>query len=107
MRVEQISIFLENRTGRLAEVTSILSEAGVNIRALAKLDKIEIDGDYTPGNSDASAILKDLEDLDKGFSICALNKANYSIMESLQLHQIISIYQLEIDALNAVKNNNK
>ncbi len=54
-----------------------------------------------------AAILKDLEDLGKGFSICALNKANYSIMESLQLHQIISIYQLEIDALNAVKNNNK
>ncbi|MDY6825460.1 MAG: ACT domain-containing protein [Thermodesulfobacteriota bacterium] len=38
MRVEQISVFLENRTGRLAEVTSILSEAGVNIRALALAD---------------------------------------------------------------------
>ncbi len=38
MRVEQISIFLENRTGRLAEVTSILSEAGVNIRALSVAD---------------------------------------------------------------------
>jgi len=38
MRVEQISVFLENRTGRLAEVTSILTEAGVNIRALALAD---------------------------------------------------------------------
>ncbi|MGE0086993.1 MAG: ACT domain-containing protein [Desulfococcaceae bacterium] len=38
MKVEQISIFLENKTGRLALVTKILSEAGVNIRALALAD---------------------------------------------------------------------
>lgn len=38
MHVEQISIFLENKTGRLAEVTGILSEAGVNIRALSLAD---------------------------------------------------------------------
>ena len=35
MRVEQISIFLENKSGRLAEVTRILADAGVNIRWLA------------------------------------------------------------------------
>ena len=38
MRAEQISIFLENKAGRLAEVTSILAEADVNIRALAIAD---------------------------------------------------------------------
>lgn len=38
MRVEQISIFLENRAGRLAEVTQILSEANINIRALSLAD---------------------------------------------------------------------
>jgi len=38
MQVEQISVFLENKTGRLSEVTGILSEAGVNIRALALAD---------------------------------------------------------------------
>lgn len=38
MRVEQISIFLENKAGRLAEVTRILGEAGINIRALALAD---------------------------------------------------------------------
>jgi hypothetical protein len=38
MRVEQISVFLENRTGRLAEVALILSQAGINIRALALAD---------------------------------------------------------------------
>ena len=38
MNVEQISIFLENQSGRLAEVTGFLSGAGVNIRALALAD---------------------------------------------------------------------
>jgi hypothetical protein len=38
MHVEQISVFLENKTGRLAEVTAILAEAGVNIRALSLAD---------------------------------------------------------------------
>ena len=36
--VEQISVFLENKAGRLADVTRILSEAGVNIRALSLAD---------------------------------------------------------------------
>lgn len=38
MNVEQISIFLENKSGRLAEVTGVLSEAGINIRALSLAD---------------------------------------------------------------------
>lgn len=38
MYAEQISIFLENKEGRLAEVTAILREAGVNIRALSLAD---------------------------------------------------------------------
>ncbi len=38
MNVEQISIFLENKSGRLAEVTSVLSEAAINIRALYLAD---------------------------------------------------------------------
>ena len=38
MKVDQLSIFLENRAGRLAEVTRILTEAGVNIRALSLAD---------------------------------------------------------------------
>lgn len=38
MKVEQISIFLENKAGRLAEVTRILGEAGINIRALSLAD---------------------------------------------------------------------
>lgn len=38
MKVEQISIFIENKFGRLAEVTRILGEAGVNIRVLTLAD---------------------------------------------------------------------
>jgi hypothetical protein len=38
MKVEQISIFIENKSGRLAEVTRILGDAGINIRALALAD---------------------------------------------------------------------
>ncbi len=38
MKVDQLSIFLENRSGRLAEVTRLLSENSVNIRALSLAD---------------------------------------------------------------------
>jgi hypothetical protein len=38
MKVKQISIFLENKAGRLAEVTNILGAEGINIRALSLAD---------------------------------------------------------------------
>ena len=38
MKVEQISIFVENKSGRLAEVTGILAKNGINIRALSLAD---------------------------------------------------------------------
>lgn len=38
MKVEQISIFIENKSGRLAMVSRILSESGINIRALSLAD---------------------------------------------------------------------
>ena len=38
MKVEQISVFLENKAGRLAEVTRVLGEAGISIRALSLAD---------------------------------------------------------------------
>ncbi len=41
MKVEQISVFLENKSGRLAEVAGILAAAGVNIRALSLADTAE------------------------------------------------------------------
>jgi hypothetical protein len=38
MKVEQISVFIENKSGRLAEVTKALGEADINIRALSLAD---------------------------------------------------------------------
>ena len=38
MHVEQISIFIENKFGRLAEVTRTLGDAGINIRTLSLAD---------------------------------------------------------------------
>jgi hypothetical protein len=38
MKVEQISIFLENKPGGLEKVTRLLKEAGINIRTLSLAD---------------------------------------------------------------------
>lgn len=38
MKVEQISVFLENKSGRLADVAGVLARAGINIRALSLAD---------------------------------------------------------------------
>jgi hypothetical protein len=38
MTVKQISVFLENTAGRLGEVTSLLGEGGVNLRAITIAD---------------------------------------------------------------------
>lgn len=38
MIVKQVSVFLENRAGRLAEVTGILADQNINIRALSLAD---------------------------------------------------------------------
>ena len=38
MKVEQISIFIENKSGRLAEITRVLGNNGVNILALSLAD---------------------------------------------------------------------
>ena len=35
MHIHQISVFLENRIGQLAEITRLLADAGVDIRALS------------------------------------------------------------------------
>jgi len=38
MKVRQLSVFLENKVGRLAKVTHLLGSANVNIRALSVAD---------------------------------------------------------------------
>ncbi|MDR2028699.1 MAG: ACT domain-containing protein [Treponema sp.] len=38
MQIKQISVFLENNAGRLGEVTRVLADAGINIRAISIAD---------------------------------------------------------------------
>lgn len=38
MAIKQVSIFLENMVGRLATVSQLLGDAGINIRGLAVAD---------------------------------------------------------------------
>lgn len=38
MYIKQLSVFVENKQGRLAEITSIIGEAGIDIRALSIAD---------------------------------------------------------------------
>lgn len=39
--IEQVSVFLENKSGRLAELTRVLGDAGINMRALMVADTAE------------------------------------------------------------------
>ncbi len=41
MGVKQLSVFLENKSGRLADVTRALAQANINIRALSIADTID------------------------------------------------------------------
>lgn len=41
MKVNQLSVFLENKSGRLADVTRTLAENQINIRALSIADTID------------------------------------------------------------------
>jgi hypothetical protein len=66
MKVEQISIFIENKSGRLAEITRILGEAGINIRALSLADTSDfgILRLIVNDGAKANAVLKE-----KGFTV--------------------------------------
>ena len=41
MYIKQLSVFVENKPGRLAEVTSLIAAKGINIRALSVSDTTE------------------------------------------------------------------
>ena len=38
MFIKQLSVFMENKAGRMAEISRILASGGVNIRALSVAD---------------------------------------------------------------------
>lgn len=95
MKVEQISIFIENKSGRLAEITRILGDAGINIRALSLADtsdfgilRLIVDNVET-----AKAVLKE-----KGFTVSKTEVVAVevpdrpgglsSLLQTLDAHQI-------------------
>lgn len=41
MTITQISVFLENKSGRLSDVTGVLAENGINIRALSVAETMD------------------------------------------------------------------
>ena len=41
MNIYQISVFLENRTGQLAEITRLLADNGIDIRALSIAETVD------------------------------------------------------------------
>jgi hypothetical protein len=79
MKVEQISIFLENKSGRLAEVTGVLAKAGVNIRALSLADTADFGIlRLIVNNSDrAQQILKE-----SGFTVAKTNVIALEVPDS-------------------------
>jgi len=69
MKIKQISLFLENTSGRLVDALSLLSEANVNIRALSLSD-----------TSDFGILRLIVNDVDKAHQI--LTEKHYTVLKS-------------------------
>ncbi|SHG94897.1 ACT domain protein [Thermosyntropha lipolytica DSM 11003] len=66
---KQISVFLENKAGRLAHVTRVLGDAGINIRALSIAD-----------TSDFGILRLIVSDPDKAYKV--LKEAGFTVSET-------------------------
>ncbi len=69
MKIKQISLFLENTSGRLVEALTLLSEAEINIRALSLSD-----------TSDFGILRLIVTDVDKAYQI--LTDRHYTVLKS-------------------------
>ena len=66
MKTKQLSIFLENKSGRLTEVTDVLGEAGVNLSAMSIAD-----------NSDFGILRCIVSDPEKAYQV--LKEAHFAV----------------------------
>lgn len=66
MKAKQLSIFLENKSGRLTEVTDVLGEAGVNLSAMSIAD-----------NSDFGILRCIVSDPEKAYAV--LKEAHFAV----------------------------
>jgi hypothetical protein len=69
MKIKQISLFLENTSGRLVEALSLLSEADINLRALSLSD-----------TSDFGILRLIVTDVEKAHQI--LTEKHYTVLKS-------------------------
>jgi hypothetical protein len=69
MGIKQISVFLENTTGRLGEVTKTLANAGINLRAISIADTADF------------GILRIIADK-TGKAVDALNSAGFTTRQT-------------------------
>ncbi len=78
MIIKQLSVFLENKTGRLNEVTHILGNAGINISAMSVADTSEfgILRMIVSEPENALAILKEAEFSVRLTEVICLNSPN-------------------------------
>ena len=72
MKVKQISVFLENKSGRLARVTQVLGNNSINIRALSIAD-----------TTDFGILRLIVNDPDKAFSILKEDGFTVSVTDVL------------------------
>ncbi len=96
MKVEQISVFIENKSGRLAEIARILGEAGINIRALSLADTSDfgILRLIVNDREKAKAVLKE-----KGFTVSKTEVVAVEVPDRPGgLYQILR--KLESEAIN-------
>ena len=66
MLAKQLSVFLENKSGRLTEVTEVLGRAGVNLSAMSIAD-----------NSDFGILRCIVSDPEKAYKV--LKEANFAV----------------------------
>ena len=91
MNIEQISVFIENKEGRLAEVTNILAKAEINLRGLSIAD--------TSDFGILRLIVNDVEKAEKALKAenFTVGKTNVIAVEILDkpggLHKILQIVQ--------------
>jgi len=69
MKIEQLSVFLENKTGRLASITTTLGDMGINIRAMSLADTSDF-GILRMIVSDTERAKKVLKD--RGFTVSVI-----------------------------------
>jgi len=91
MLAKQISVFLENKSGRLAEVTSILYENNINIRALSLADTTDF-GVLRLIASDSEKAQETLKT--NGFTVSVLEVVFVEVADQPGgLHKILSFLQ--------------